>query len=212
VAKQKLNHSPDGMNQIIKDHFRYEVQMLRYTHQRLCRGFAGTDKCEANAVIESFCIHARNLIDFLRETESKLSDGKYAAAVHFTDRYEAFKTHSMSDDLYGKLGEQIAHITYGRTNIDEEKLGAKERQRLFDLIAHEIPIFLGHLKEQYRLLWEEPYMPPPPASENAGDLVQATATSICETTVGTVILPAGRGRSSIDVTGATGMAAPPNKK
>jgi hypothetical protein len=152
MAKQKLNQSPGGLNSIIEHHLRYEVQMLRYTHRRL--GVKFSNKCEENACIESFCIHARNLIDFLG---GKLNDdGKYAAASHFADGYSV---QEVPGKLYGKLSEQIVHITYNRSDNDEEKLGPDDRKRLFELIDKEIQIFIRRLKEQYRPLWQEPEIP-----------------------------------------------------
>jgi hypothetical protein len=76
------------------------------------------------------------------------------------------------------LSEQIAHITYGRTAIGDQKISAADRALLFELIESEIPVFVHQLKERWRPLWREPSPPEPQAP---GVLTPAThTTTFCE--------------------------------
>jgi hypothetical protein len=109
MAKGKLNQSREGMRELLIHHLRYEIDMLRCTFGRLHNPLL--HECDKNAFIESFGIHARNLIDFFR------GNGKNCArAADFTVNriYEvrSLTKTELPDDLYGKLNEQVAHLTY----------------------------------------------------------------------------------------------------
>ena len=101
----------------------------------------------ANSLIECFCIHARNLIDFFYEDKN---DGhNTAVARQFVDRasyknvvVNFWKKGEPLYDLYVKLNKQIAHITYDRAGItDADKIGAQDRKDIRDSIEAEIDNF-----------------------------------------------------------------------
>jgi hypothetical protein len=127
-------------------HVRYEIAMLRCTFSDLA--VRNIRDCQTNALIESFCIHCRNLIDFFMEKRGP-SEG-YAAARHFAvAEYQPFPK-SVSPTLYGKLSQHVAHITYSRTANDANKINAEDRVELLTLIEDEIRNFREHLKPSYR--------------------------------------------------------------
>jgi hypothetical protein len=133
-------------------HLPYEIEMLRFAHKMLQEPHH--DKMIANSLIECFCIHARNLIDFFYE--DKPDNAKDAVARHFTDRssYCPFAGKSPKEPgalgrLYAKVNKQITHITYDRTDIDTEKIGPEDRRDLRDLIENEINNFRDHIRTPY---------------------------------------------------------------
>ena len=63
--------------EFVREHLPYEIDMLRSTYLTLYQG--GVDWAIRNALIESFCIHARNLLEFF----SKKADS--GAAVEDQD-------------------------------------------------------------------------------------------------------------------------------
>jgi hypothetical protein len=142
MAKGKLNQSREGMRELLTHHLRYEIDMLRCTFGRLHNPLL--HECDKNAFIESFCIHARNLIDFFR------GNGKNCAraadfTVHRIYEVRSLTKTGLPDDLYGKLSEQIAHLTYQRTKDPTRQIGAQELQQLSDLIEDEAVNFRCHL-------------------------------------------------------------------
>jgi hypothetical protein len=99
--------------------------------------------------------------------------GKYAYAKDFTadDSHQATSVNGLGR-LRGKLNSQIAHITYGRTNEDAEKIGTSELEQLFNLIEDELTNFENHLKEAYA-----PWQPVDRPAIKPGTLPNATNTS-----------------------------------
>jgi hypothetical protein len=141
-------------HEIVEHHIPYEVQMLRamfcYLSTPVTRFMV--QQWVVNGFIETFCVHARNLIDFFRETTDSRTG--YAAAKHFTDAtYKPFKPSRDEGVLIGKLNDQIAHVTYRRTTRDAAKIGDNERVLLLRLIEEELARFGGHLDQQYKSLW-----------------------------------------------------------
>jgi hypothetical protein len=144
----KIKHS---MEDIIKEHLPYEMAMLRATFKYL-----QLDHGEVidNALINSFCVHARNLIDFFAGTKEAQDR---SIAKTFTDpAYNPFKGHDVRrEPIYGKLNKQITHLAYGRATADSEKIGPKDWEALLRLINEEADNFVSHLKPVYKRLWPE---------------------------------------------------------
>jgi hypothetical protein len=94
--------------------------MLRYTAERLAaitmRMTAGTaiDQNERNALLESFTVHARCLIDFFWKTPK----GDDASAAHFCPDGSWERARGTIPDEVSKVnprvGKEIAHLTYAR--------------------------------------------------------------------------------------------------
>ena len=60
-----LKHSPQGLMEAFEHHLVYEVNMLRHTFAFLHVRAWSTEL--RNAIIETFCVHARNLVGFFDE-------------------------------------------------------------------------------------------------------------------------------------------------
>jgi hypothetical protein len=154
LSAEKLNRSAEGMVQVIGHHIPYEVRMMRQTYLMLSDGAAclWVSQTVINALIESFCIHARSLIEFFSGNESP-SDHT-SAAKHFAQPdYEPCPDYGQSRDLNGKLNSQIAHPSYSRTDKVNGKLSAANRTALMKFIESEIERFSNKLKENYRAHW-----------------------------------------------------------
>lgn len=152
-----LRHSKEGLREAFDVHLMYEIDMLRATYtclasESLMLLFSDVLK---NSLIESFCIHARNLIEFFDEKSATpgQSDGRLGAK-HFTTDFTAWDKGGPSNDLRNRLNKQVSHLTYDRTKSIEEKVGLKESEELMRLLGGEIDRFLGYLRE--------PYKPPAP--------------------------------------------------
>jgi hypothetical protein len=122
------------------DQFGYEVWMLTETYRRLAtQRLEDQDRVLANAMIESFCIHARILIDFF------YGRGGVKAKEVTLKTYHPFQSGKISKALTEKLNTQIAHLTLKRTSVGSEKIGPADRTELFDAIMAELQIFKKHL-------------------------------------------------------------------
>jgi hypothetical protein len=90
-------------------HLRYEVQMLGETMTKL-EVPDSFDQTTMNALIESFCIHARNLNEFLLEKRDR--HGDLVKASSFTDdAYKPPRTSKSRTALFDKINQQISHLT-----------------------------------------------------------------------------------------------------
>jgi hypothetical protein len=105
-----------------------------------------------NALIESFCIHARALIEFFDSNTSESDE--QVCARHFTDgSYSPYANGKIGGTLRGKLHAQFAHLSYQRTEDDSDKVGVKERGELLQLLNKEIENFASHLRVPYKEHW-----------------------------------------------------------
>ena len=105
-----------------------------------------------NALIESFCLHARSLIEFFSGNTTPADN--MAAAKHFAKTgYEPCDEESPNKTLKGKLNAQIAHPSYSRTSKDSEKLSAENRATLMTFIETELARFSKEIKETYKPHW-----------------------------------------------------------
>ena len=152
---ENLKHSPEGLIEAFEHHLVYEVNMLRATNVCLSTPVEAFGRVVVNALIESFCVHARNLIDFFdqsSETPGK-AQHNYLGAKHFTTGYVPWAEGIPSNDLISRLNKQISHLTYGRTAKDEEKIGDKQRSKLLEILEVELKQFRDCLKDPYAQRW-----------------------------------------------------------
>ena len=141
----KLKHREEELQMCLARYIRYERTMLAatYTYLELDHGWIIN-----NALIESFSVHARNLIDFYRGKQDFL-------ASEFTNEpykpeYVSANTGKVGNKLYAKLNEQIVHISKKRTIIYSEKIGPSDRILIVDALAQEWVHFRSKLKNQYK--------------------------------------------------------------
>jgi hypothetical protein len=106
-------------------HVGYELDMLVYTFDKLLlveqpvqRSFQAG---QVNALIEAFCIHARNLDEFFQGNSRRADTLK---ATTYTDsRYKPRPNDKERKNLISKINKQISHLTEQRTSVAEEKCG-----------------------------------------------------------------------------------------
>src|SRR5438132_1153956 len=110
---------PDQMIlvEINSEHLPYEIDMLRETYRRwmTITGPLTPDQAFAcNSLIETFCVHARALLDFFSDRRTGPTD---AIASDFTDGYVATfdLTKEPVKSLRTKLNKQLFHLTKNRT-------------------------------------------------------------------------------------------------
>jgi hypothetical protein len=144
------------LTQINGEHLPYEIDMLRACYsgwqdfvqsvpspttqeQQLCR----------NVLIESFCMHARALLDFF----SKSNDPTDAIASDFTNGFvptfdcskEPLKT------LRTKLNKELFHLTKNRTIVEANKFNmAADGKLILDAIEPAIQRFVTCLKPEFQ--------------------------------------------------------------
>lgn len=105
----------DAMDDVLREHLPNEVKRLNDAFKRLL--VHDLDRAMVDILIESFCIHAHNLIEFfLEETLTPKGRNAVAGARHYVGRsYTAFEGNNIrAEESYEKLKAQVDHIRYGR--------------------------------------------------------------------------------------------------
>jgi len=135
----------------------YEIDMLVYTFDKLLlveplvrRSFQAG---QVNALIEAFCIHARNLHEFFQGSRADT-----LKANTFADsRYKPRPNDQERKTLISKINKQISHLTEQRTSVVEEKISSADRAKLYSILIAEADNLTRHLQPHFRPAWK--YVP-----------------------------------------------------
>ena len=147
-----------GIIQTQLAHVAYELDMLVYTFDKLLlveqlverRFQAG----QVDALIEAFCIHARNLDEFFQG--SGRAD-TLNAKTFANSRYMPRPNDKERKNLISRINKQISHLTEQRTSVAEEKVGPADRAKLYSILITESDNFTRHLQPHLRSAWK--YVP-----------------------------------------------------
>jgi hypothetical protein len=91
------------------------------------------DEVIKNALIESFCLHARNLFEFFFEE-----------APQYTRNHRPFShiTTSKRKGILKKLNVHVTHVkSQGRATNDADKINDRERAEMLNILSDEIKEF-----------------------------------------------------------------------
>lgn len=110
----------DEERRTVLSHLEYEARMLIATAQGLASGVAAGSAI-GNALVESFALHARNLIDFLWPEGAKTDH--VMAEDYFEDPSTWKKLRpplsTLLKDSRIRAHKEIAHLSYDRLRVDE---------------------------------------------------------------------------------------------
>ncbi len=125
------------------NHLWYEIMMLHRLAPDVDSGVA-TAVWRYNALVESFAIHTRNLIDFLHRRRSQ----QRVIAAHYFSPQKSWLALCPDESTCLKTAEnrahqEIAHLTYARQNVKDKKWPAveivQELRPTIDLFIRETP-------------------------------------------------------------------------
>lgn len=133
--------------EMLGHHLAYEFEMLQGTYSMLANDL--DDKIITNALIESFCIHARQLIEFFNNKQGR-------KAEEFTGGTYAAKHVGSLGDVVKKLNTQIAHLTGERTANSNDKIGSIDRCELLMALEQEAQNFTFHLAPAFKGIFTPP--------------------------------------------------------
>jgi hypothetical protein len=142
---------------IINEYLPYEIDMLRSTYRQLDlaanhppHSETAEQKMLRNALVESFCVHARSLIDFFANRRRAATD---AIASDFTDGFTASIDPSKQPirTLRTNLNKQLFHLTRDRALALTEKFDVgSDGRRILQEIEPAIERFTGCLTADFR--------------------------------------------------------------
>src|SRR5262245_616831 len=118
------------LRDLFERHVLYEILMLVGTRE--CIHAGESDTIKHNALIESFCIHARLLIEFFE-------NATIGGAGSFTEpRYVAFEDGGPTAPLVKKINAQIAHFSLKRTVDPSKTMDGATLEKIYSRLAAEI--------------------------------------------------------------------------
>ena len=116
------------------EHLLYEFSMFNSLAQAMMSGVFGQGALY-NAVLESFTLHARVLLDFLYAEKPKVDD--VIAEDYFDTPADWLTARPKKTEQLGvihkRVGKEVAHLTYARLDVT-----AEEKQWQFAQIANEM--------------------------------------------------------------------------
>jgi hypothetical protein len=145
------------MIDMLDEHLPYEVFMMLACHDNLYPAVRVADDFSLCVLIESFCVHARNLFEFFT---MKDGGGKnYAFAKAYVPTFEAFRepetAASDRNDLYKKISAQTTHLSFARVKGEGKVRTNAEVPGTATLLLPEIKAFAQALEcGEHREAWE----------------------------------------------------------
>lgn len=103
------------------------------------------------ACIEVFWSQLRLLIEFF---EGSPASTNTASAAHFTISKISYDFALGGKDIKRMLNDQVAHMNYGRTGVEGEKLQLVDMQRIANALHRNVRLFEKNLKEEFKTVWE----------------------------------------------------------
>ena len=102
----------------VSEHLYYEIWMLNETSQ-----LSDSNTVKNNALIESFSIHARVLLDFLYKTQGRPDD---TFATDFFDDPQKWQDYiqekaEVLSEIKRRVAKEIVHLTYKRLEVTPEE-------------------------------------------------------------------------------------------
>jgi hypothetical protein len=144
---RKGTSTDEQYEECFREHLPYEINMFRALFAALLYGVP-KDSLTSNAYIESFFLHARNLINFFKNDTDCGFDPRY-----FTDsRYEPIGR-LVPDKLQRRINHQVPHLGAERSDKATLKLGPDERLQINEIVEKEIARFEKALDTPYDSRW-----------------------------------------------------------
>ena len=146
----RKQRTPDELRRISED-LHYEVQMLLGSAQGLDPETTAEGNLH-NALVESFAIHLRNMLDFLWPDKLKRKSDWVIAADFFPSPSDWEKLRpEISQQLLDsrvRAAKEIAHLTYTRPTVDPEQKDWDVRQ-IANEVTRVVEKFIRHVPMQF---------------------------------------------------------------
>ena len=137
--------APHLKEEFFNEHLPYEITMLRAAYD-LAR--ANRPASEHNAMVDSFLMHARNLIEFYKDRPSCDFDPRM-----FTNASFQLNRDFIADSLATRVSAQISHLTTRRISQAADELGPREWALILRALEEETARFAKALTKDYAAKW-----------------------------------------------------------
>lgn len=143
-----MEQHDETRKECMQEHLPYEINMLNSTHLMLDWSDAPLllNVVLTNALIESYCVHARTLIELFEEEDKAARNGGKQAWEALTDKFQKSGAYN---DLDRKLNNQIAHLGKERKRNPADKITREDRVRLTEMLRIDLSAFKSCLKQKW---------------------------------------------------------------
>lgn len=139
--------SNETLDKYLNEHLPYMLMMVRFTCGQIQRE---RDFRKRNAFIESFCVNARNCLNFLNNGDTGNTNMK---ACDFIPGFKANPRECST--IIRKMNEQTFHISENRTDKIVMKFNGGDADKVLKFIDTNIENFLKHLSSDMRAKWND---------------------------------------------------------
>ena len=129
----------------LQEHLSYELLMLRHTLTEITKPHRILDW---NAFLESFAVHARNLYDFLTNSD----DCRNFKAQDFINGFKAAKDDN-TISMFLRLHSQVFHLGKSRPIEQAEKANVDHAKQVIAWIEKNFTTFISGLAIEYDSKW-----------------------------------------------------------
>jgi hypothetical protein len=119
VARERP--SANRLRRFAEEHLLYEAGMLYEVTGKLMNRHHEDDRVVQNALLESFGVHNRNLIDFLW-VDGPMKDTD-AIARDWIEGWEAPEMSERLANVKDRVGKEMVHLSYNRLDVAEDEKG-----------------------------------------------------------------------------------------
>jgi hypothetical protein len=137
--------APHLKEEFFNEHLPYAISMLRATYD-LAR--ANRPASEHNAMVDSFLLHARNLIEFFKNRSGCDFDPRMFTSAGFQ-----LSRDFISDSLSARISAHVSHLTTRRIAQAADELGPREWALILRALEEETARFAKALTKEYAARW-----------------------------------------------------------
>jgi hypothetical protein len=149
VHKPKFQNIPmETRESLIKHHIPYERWMMRESLAAALRG--APNHFQQNLHVEGFALHARNLIEFLKN-----GDNCGFNPTDFTTLAFSLERTFIRVTLVEMINKQISHLTADRTQKQEKKFDEPHWRKTDEAVENELKRWIKNLKPEWAEKWEQ---------------------------------------------------------
>ena len=158
--------APHLKEEFFTHHLPHEIEMLRATYE-LAR--AARPPAEHEALVESFLLHARNLIEFFQDRPTCDFDPRM-----FTAGSYQLNRDFVAEVVLPRINRQVGHLTVKRTTQEADRPGPRDWALILRALEEEIARFTKALRRDYAEKWSPPQ---PPKTETPEPVAETTSRS-----------------------------------
>jgi hypothetical protein len=149
VHKKKIKNIPiEKRESFIRHQIPYELWMMRASLEAARRG--APNRFQQNLHVEGFALHARNIIEFLKNGENC----GFNPTDFTTSAFSVARTF-IRGTLVEMINTQISHLSPNRTEKQEEKFDEPHWLETADAVEKELKRWIRNLKPEWAEKWQQ---------------------------------------------------------